>query len=79
MCRQGPKRLHAISAKAEIIAQVSQVKHAQKLQQKRSRKAMNKKSLEKANKVSVCDKVSPRKSRARNPSGQMNGRVSQRK
>lgn len=75
--KQAPKRSRNVSAKAELIAQVTQVKHAQKVQETRNKKRNNKKGLERQNKISVCDK-NTRKNRVRNPSGRMNGRVPQR-
>lgn len=77
--RQTPKRARAVSARAQVLAQVTQVKQAQKVQEKRSTKRNNKKGLDRLNKVSNCDKRSSNKRRVRNPSGQMNGRVPQRK
>ncbi|KAL4235035.1 hypothetical protein ACF0H5_006673 [Mactra antiquata] len=79
LSKSSPKRLRAVSAKAELLAQVSQVKQAQKKQQVSVTKRNKRRALEKANKVAICDKHVTRKSRVRNPSGQMNGRVSQRK
>ncbi|XP_045193327.2 tumor protein p53-inducible nuclear protein 2-like [Mercenaria mercenaria] len=77
--RPSPKRMRAVSARAELLAQVSQVKHAQKVQQKHSTKRNNKRNLDRSNKVAICDKHVTRKNRVRNPSGQMNARVPQRK
>lgn len=77
--RQSPKRTRAVSARAELLAQVSQVKHAQKVQQKHTTKRNNRKNLSRCNKVALCDKHVTRKNRVRNPSGQMNGRIPQRK
>ena len=77
--RQAPKRARAVSARAQVIAQVTQVKQAQKLKEKLATKRNNKKGLERQNKVSVCDKHVSRKNRVRNPSGKMSGRVPQRK
>lgn len=77
--RPSPKRMRAVSARAELLAQVSQVKHAQKVQQKLSTKRNNKRNLDRSNKIAHCDKHATRKNRVRNPSGQMNGRIPQRK
>ncbi|XP_060589864.1 tumor protein p53-inducible nuclear protein 2-like [Ruditapes philippinarum] len=79
MNRPSPKRMRAVSARAELLAQVSQVKHAQKVQQKLSTKRNNKRNLDRSNKVASCDKHVTRKNRVKNPSGQMNGRIPQRK
>lgn len=79
MNRQSTKRTHAVSARAELLAQVSQVKHAQKVQQKHATKRNNKRNLSRSNKVALCDKHATRKNRVRNPSNQMNGRIPQRK
>ena len=79
MSRQAPKRARAVSARAQVLAQVSQVKHAQKLQQKQSSKKQSKKNLERANKSAIKDKHVTRKNKVRNPSGRMNGRIPQRK
>lgn len=77
--RQAPKRARTVSARAQVLAQVTQVKQAQKVQEKRTTKRNNKKGLERTNKVAICDKNVSRKNRVRNPSGQMNGRVPQRR
>lgn len=77
--RPSPKRLRQVSARAELLAQVSQVKHAQKMQRKCTTRCNNKRNLNRSNKVATSDKHVSRKCRVRKPSGQMNGRVSQRK
>ncbi|WAR13223.1 T53I1-like protein [Mya arenaria] len=79
LSRQTPKRARAISAKAELMSQVMKVKNAQKVQQRHATKRSNKKGLDRRNKVAACDKLTTRKNRVRNPSGQMNGRLPQRK
>jgi len=79
LSRQAPKRARAITARAELNAQVMKVKNAQKLQQKQFAKRNSRRGLERSNLVAICDKKVTRKNRVRNPSGQMNGRIPQRK
>lgn len=77
--RPSPRRMRAVSARVELLAQVTQVKHAQKLNQKQVSVRNSRKNLDRSNKIALCGRHSARQNRSRNTSGQKNGRVPQRK
>lgn len=77
--RQAPHRARAVSARAQLMAQVDRIKVAQKMQTRQQTRQLNRKNTERSNKVAHCDKHKTRKNKVRCPSGRMNGRIPQRR